>query len=76
MRILILAVLLSGLVLTGCGNRGGLERPAPLWGGEPAIDPAAADPAEEDLFADEDEDEDGLPSIPGQDPFEDDDWDD
>lgn len=75
MRILILVALLSGLVLTGCGNRGGLERPAPLWGGERAEIPVEAEDAEDDLFADED-DNDGLPSIPGQDPFDDDDWDD
>ncbi|MGY6532896.1 LPS translocon maturation chaperone LptM [Glycocaulis sp.] len=80
MRATLLLVLFAALALGACGNRGSLERPAPLWGGERAADPSAeAAEAQEEadaLFEDEDQTEDGLPTIPGQDLFEDDDWDD
>ncbi|MFN3834829.1 MAG: LPS translocon maturation chaperone LptM [Glycocaulis sp.] len=77
MRILILVAVMAAFALSACGNRGSLDRPPPLWGGERAVETVpAAQPEEEDLFADEDEAGDGLPAIPGQDPFADDDWDD
>lgn len=80
MRATLLLVLCAALALGACGNRGSLERPAPLWGGERAADPSAeAAEAQEEAdaqFEDEDQAEDGLPTIPGQDLFEDDDWDD
>ncbi len=40
---------LAALALAGCGVRGGLERPAPLWG--------APGEADREVAADEDEDE-------------------
>jgi predicted small lipoprotein YifL len=77
MRILILLAVMAAFALSACGNRGSLDRPPPLWGGERAAETGpAVQPEEEDLFADEDEASDGLPAIPGQDPFADDDWDD
>lgn len=54
-RLIVIAVCaLAALALAGCGVRGGLERPAPLWGA-PGPDAPEAAPAE-----DEDEDEDFL----------------
>ena len=83
MRILFLAVPAMALCLAACGNPGSLERPPPLWGAQPApaAPPPAAPPAaaprqeeEDDLFADEDERDDGRPVIPGHERFSDDDW--
>jgi predicted small lipoprotein YifL len=47
----LIACALGALALAGCGVRGGLERPAPLWGNP---DAAQAEPESEE---DEDEDE-------------------
>jgi predicted small lipoprotein YifL len=52
----LIACVLTALALTGCGVRGGLERPAPLWG---APDAAQIDP-ESDEDEDEDEDDDFI----------------
>ncbi|MBI1263724.1 MAG: hypothetical protein GC187_03205 [Alphaproteobacteria bacterium] len=52
--IVIAACALAALALAGCGVRGGLERPAPLWG-EPREDGPEATPDDEE---DEDEDDD------------------
>jgi predicted small lipoprotein YifL len=48
----LIACALAALALAGCGVRGGLERPAPLWG---SPDAAQTGPESEE---DEDEDED------------------
>lgn len=52
----LIACALAALALAGCGVRGGLERPAPLWG---APDAAQADP-ESEGDEEEIEDEDFL----------------
>jgi predicted small lipoprotein YifL len=31
-RLIVLAVFIAGLAVTGCGKRGTLERPPPMWG--------------------------------------------
>lgn len=68
-KTLLLVISIGALGLAGCGNRGALERAAPLWG-EPRDIPAGdADRAEDSLFDDED---DSRPRIPGSDPFDDD----
>lgn len=45
---------LAALALAGCGVRGGMERPAPLWG-EPAGSQRAATPDEAEDEAEDDE---------------------
>ncbi|MGP1273886.1 MAG: LPS translocon maturation chaperone LptM [Caulobacterales bacterium] len=71
-RILLLAILVSAFTLAGCGNRGALDRPGPLWG-EPqdAVTDEADGSADEDVLVDERPSQ-RLPSMPGDDPFEDD----
>ncbi|MGY6627226.1 MAG: LPS translocon maturation chaperone LptM [Oceanicaulis sp.] len=59
----LIAVALAALALSGCGVRGGLERPAPLWGD--------ADGAQREAAPDEDEDEDDVEDDDFLDP---DDW--
>ena len=45
---------LAALALTGCGVRGGLERPAPLWGEPDGAQREAATDEEEEEIEDDD----------------------
>jgi len=49
------ACALAALALTGCGVRGGLERPAPLWGDPREIEPDSAQDDDEDEAEEEDD---------------------
>lgn len=66
-RALVLLICVGALGLAACGNRGALERPAPLWGNPSEV---PAESSADDELADED-DRSRLPGLPGDDPFED-----
>ncbi len=52
----LIACALAALALAGCGVRGGLERPAPLWGDADGTQREAAPDADEDEDDVEDDD--------------------
>lgn len=70
-RIMTLLACLSALSLSACGNRGALDRPEPLWGQPRDASTEETDgSADEDVLVDERPSQ-RLPSMPGDDPFED-----
>lgn len=44
-RLVVFVLAAAALVLTGCGVRGDLERPPPIWGPDDRTDATAAEPA-------------------------------